>query len=286
MRTPTFISTLIASVVTTLCTPALAASESTKLVIQAIEARDCATAVKELNTALVGSTPEALALGGVMFEQGLCLKPNRERAARLYAKAVDAGAPSARARLAGLYASPASGPDKGAAMWWSAQAELPMPAACLVNTNTRSNAEQFAQKLSTWPASLLDACVHVTGVLAALDSEFVVKSSAQGRTTVSIDFRPASGVLEVRSSQSSLALVDNSPRAAANSNAGNLFANNSVTQSATPEQMLALRAQEERQALIKRVETVAKDALARYPRPTGMDTEWRIQLSVEGPRDH
>jgi hypothetical protein len=49
--------------------------------------------------------------------------------------------------------------------------------------------------------------------------------------------------------------------------------------------MLALRAQEERQALIKRVESVANDALARYPRPAGMDAEWRIQLSVEGPRD-
>jgi hypothetical protein len=285
MRTPTFIATLIAGVVATLCTPTFAASESTKLVVQAIEARDCATAVKELNTALAGATPEALALGGVMFEQGLCLKPNRERAARLYAKAVDAGAPSARARLAGLYASPASGPDKGAAMWWSAQAELPLPAACLVDASIRGNAEQFAQKLSTWPVSLLDACVHVAGVLAVLDAEFVMKISAQGRTSVSVDFRPASAALEVRSSQSSLALVDTSPRVAANSNAGNLFANNSVSQSATPEQMLALRAQEERQALIKRVETVAKDALARYPRPAGMDTEWRIQLSVEGPRD-
>jgi hypothetical protein len=285
MRTSTFIATLIASAVSTLCTTAFAANESTKLVVQAIEARDCATAVKELNTALAGATPEALALGGVMFEQGLCLKPNLERAARLYAKAVDAGAPSARARLAGLYASPARGPDKGAAMWWSAQAELPLPTACQLDSSMRGNAEQFAQQLSTWPVNLLDACVHVTGVLAALDAEFVVKSSAQGRTTVSIDFRPASAVLEVRSSQSSVAMVDNSPRVAANSNAGNLFANNSVSQSATPEQMLALRAQEERQTLIKRVEAVAKDALARYPRPAGIDTEWRIQLSVEGPRD-
>ncbi len=285
MRTQTFIASMFAGMVASLCQPSFAAVESTKLVVQAIEARDCVAAARELNVALAGATPEALALAGVMFETGLCLKANLERSARFYMKAVDAGAPSARSRLAGLYASPASGPDKGAAMWWSMQADLPLPKACLVEPGMRGNAEQFAKVLSSWPASVLDACVHVSGVLAALDAEFVVKPAALGRTSVSVDFRPAAATLDVRSSQSAIALVDNSPRAATSSNAGSLFASNSITQSATPEQMLALRAQEERQALIKRVESVAKDALARYPRPAGMDAEWRIQLSVEGPRD-
>ena len=285
MRPQAFTLSLVAAAAAMLAQPSHAASESTKLVIQAIEARDCVAAARELNVALAGGTPEALSLAGVMFETGLCLKANLERSARFYMKAADAGASSARSRLAGLYALPASGPDKGAALWWSMQANLPLPAACQVEPGMRGNAEQFAKVLSAWPAQVLDACVHVTGVLAAIDAEFVVKDAAQGRTTVSFDFRPATSALEVRSSQSSLALVDNSPRAAAASNAGNLFANNSVSQSATPEQMLALRAQEERQALIKRVETVSKDALARYPRPTGVSADWRIQLSVEGPRD-
>ena len=285
MRTQALILTVIATAASMLALPTQAASESTKLVVQAIEARDCVAAARELNVALAGATPEALALAGVMFETGLCLKANLERAARFYMKAVDAGAPSAKSRLAGLYASPASGPDKGAAMWWGMQANLPLPKACLVEPSLRGNAEQFAKVLSAWPASVLDACVHVTGVVAALDAELVIKDAALGRTSVSIDFQPATAALNVRSSQSSLALVDNSPRAAAASNAGNLFASNSVSQSATPEQMLALRAQEERQALIKRAETLAKDALARYPRPSGIDADWRIQLSVEGLRD-
>ncbi|MBC7618637.1 MAG: SEL1-like repeat protein [Candidatus Saccharibacteria bacterium] len=285
MRTQAFILSFIAGVVCALAQPSMAASESTKLVVQAIEARDCVAAARELNVALAGATPEALALAGVMFETGLCLKPNLERAARFYTKAVDAGAPGARSRLAGLYASPASGPDKGAALWWSMQANLPLPKACLVESSLRGNAEQFAKALTAWPAGVLDACVYVAGIVAALDAEFVIKEAAQGRTSVSIDFRPATSALDVRNSQSSLALVDDSPRTATNSNAGNLFANNSVKQSATPEQMLALRAQDERQALIKRVEAVSKDALARYPRPSGIDADWRIQLSVEGLRD-
>lgn len=285
MRIPAFILSVIASAGATMSLPTQAASESTKLVIQAIEARDCVAAARELNVAVAGATPEALALAGVMFETGLCLKANLERAARFYIKAVDAGAPSARSRLAGLYASPASGPDKGAAMWWGMQASLPLPKACMVESGLDSNADQFVKVLNSWPTNMLDACVHVTGVVAALDAEFVVKEATQGRTSVSIDFRPAAATLDVRSSQSSLALVDNSPRATNASSAGNLFAGNNVSQSATPEQMLALRAQEDRQALIKRVETVAKDALTRYPRPNGIDADWRIQLSVEGPRD-
>ena len=285
MRNQSFFLSLVAGTVALLAQPSWAASESTKLVVQAIEARDCVAAARELNVAIAGATPEALALAGVMFETGLCLKVNLERAARFYTKAVDAGAPSARSRLAGLYASPASGPDKGAALWWGMQANLPLPKACLVETSLRGNAEQFAKVLAAWPVSVLDACVHITGIVAALDAEFSIKDAAMGRTSVSIDFRPATSALDVRSSQSTLALVDDSPRTATNSNAGNLFANNSVKQSATPEQMLALRAQEERQALIKRVEVVSKDALARYPRPTGIDADWRVQLSVEGLRD-
>ena len=285
MRKQAVILTFVASTVSTLALPTQAASESTKLVVQAIEARDCVAAARELNVALAGATPEALALAGVMFETGLCLKASPERAARFYMKAADAGASGAKSRLAGLYALPASGPDRGAAMWWGMQANLPLPKACMVEPSARGNAEDFAKALSAWPASLLDACVHVTGVVAALDSELVIKDAAQGRTSVSIDFQPATAALNVRSSQSSLALVDNSPRVGTASNAGNLFANNNVSQSATPEQMLALRAQEDRQALIKRAETVAKDALARYPRPTGIDADWRIQLSVEGLRE-
>lgn len=284
MPKTTVLISLVSALLATLSVSAHAAPESTRAVIKAIEARDCAGAVRELNTALATASPEALMLGGAMFEQGLCLKPNLERAARLYTKAAEAGAPSARSRLAALYASPAAGPDRGAAMWWAMQVNLPLPAACLVDTESRTDADKFAKALGAWPASQLDACVHVTGVMALLDAEFVSKPASEGGA-MAVDFRPATSGFEVKVSAASVALIDNSPRIGTSSNSGNLVANNNVTQSATPEQMLALRAQEDRQALLQRIEAVGKDALTRYPRPAGIPADWRIQWSIAAARD-
>ncbi len=129
---------------------------------------------------------------------------------------------------------------------------------------------------------MLDACVHVTGVLAILDAEFVVKPQVQARESVSVDFHPADGRLEVSANQTSLALIDNSPRVVTTNNVVGV---NSAQQSATADQMRALLAQEETKQLVKRVEIVGRDAIARFPRPAGMDTGWRIQLSIESVRD-
>ena len=85
-------------------TGASAATEATRAVVNAIEAKDCAAAVKELNAAMATASPEAWLLGGAMFEQGLCLKANVERASRLYQRAAQAGRGDARSRLAALYA--------------------------------------------------------------------------------------------------------------------------------------------------------------------------------------
>lgn len=256
-----------------------AAESPTSAVIKAIEAKDCVAAVRELNAALAGNSPEALMLGAAMFEQGLCLKPSVERAARLYLRAGDAGARSARAHQAALYASPAAGPDKGAAIWWGLQADLPLPKACVVDKDVRGNADRFAQVLGSWSAATLDACVYVTGVLATLDAEFVLKPPSAD--TVSLDFEPGSGRLDFKAGKQAMALIDNSPRASA-TNA--LFASNNVTQSATPEQMQALQAQEDRQTLLRRAEGVGKNALARYPRPAAVASDWRVQLSIESAR--
>ena len=188
------------------------ANEATKAVVKAIEARDCVAAVRELNAALATSSPEALMLGGSMFEQGLCLKPNLERAARLYLRAADGGAGGARSRLAALYASPAAGPDKATALWWGLQAALPLPKACVVNNEQRANADAFAAALTTWPAGLLDACVYVTGTLAVLDSEFVVKEASASSNGIAVHFRPAVGRIDTGVDQVNQTLRDSSAR--------------------------------------------------------------------------
>ena len=279
MRTSTFVSTLLSSLLALAFSGPALAADSTGSVIKAIEAKDCVAAVRELNLALATGTPEALMLGGAMFEQGLCLKPNLERAARFYLRAGDAGAASARARQAALYALPAAGPDKGAALWWGMQADLPLPKGCIVDKEIRGNAERFAQVLSSWPAGQLEACVYVTGVLASLDAEFVLKPYSPD--AVGMNFEPASGKLDFQAGKQVVALIDNSPRV---TSTNSLFASNNVTQSATPEQMQALQAQENRQTLVKRAETVGKNALARYPKPNGISTEWRVQMSVDSAR--
>lgn len=255
--------------------------ETTQAVSRAIAARDCVGAVRELNQALAGGSAEAMLLGGAMFEQGLCLKPNVDRASRLYVRAADAGALGARSRLAALYASPAGGPDKGAAVWWGLQAGLPLPAACTVDASLRGNAERFAQELARWPAGMLDACVYVTGVLAALDAEFILQPVAANPSGVTIDFRPVSGRLDVGVSQQSQALTDSSPRVVTTNN---VVGANDVQQSATPEQTRALQLQEERKSLAKSVETLSRDALARFPQPSQVDPTWRIQLSIQAAR--
>jgi hypothetical protein len=282
MRTLHLTFVLLAGLIVICPGNSMAGSESTRAVVKAIEARDCVAAVRELNLALAGATPEALLLGGAMFEQGLCLKQNVERASRLYVRAADVGASSARSRLAALYASPSGGPDKGAAIWWGLQAGLPLPSPCVVDNDLRGNAERFAQTLGGWPAGMLDACVYVTGVLATLDSEFVLKADAQLRGGVTIDFRPAAGRVDVRVNQQTVALVDNSPRVAPTNS---LFAANNVQQSATPEQMRALQAQEDQQALLKRVESVSQLAIARFQKPASLNAEWRIQVAAESARD-
>ena len=281
MRIPKILTSIVFLVSTFGSFQPLWAGETTKAVVKAIEARDCAAAVRELNLALSGSSAEALLFGGAMFEQGLCLKQNIERAARLYLRASEAGANGARSRLAALYASPAAGPDKGTAVWWGLQAGLPLPKQCVVANEMRSSPEVFSQALSAWPAGLLDACVHVTGVLAVLDSEFIVKLESESNGGVAIDFRPATGRIDAGVTLVTQTLRDSGVRVA------EAHSMSSVLQSGTtpsPDQLRAQQLQEQLQNLSKQVQSVANDALARFPRPESVGKDWRIQMRVEATR--
>jgi hypothetical protein len=259
----------------------IAAGESTRAVVKAIAARDCASAVKELNVALAGGSSEALLMGGAMFEQGLCLKTNLERAARLYQRAADTGAGGARARLAALYASPAAGPDKGTALWWAMQAGLPLPGPCVVASDKRGSPELFIQSINTWSPGLLDACVHVTGVVAALDAEFVLKPSTDSSEGVIADFRPAESRFDAAGALIGQSLRDGSVRVTeAHSMSGVLQSGSTPS----PDQLRAQQLMQEVQDLAKRVESVGRDAIGRFPKPSLVDKDWRIQLRIESVR--
>lgn len=255
-----------------------AATEATRAVVKAIEAKDCAGAVKELNTAMASSSPEAWLLGGAMFEQGLCLKPNVERASRLYLRAAEAGRTDARSRLASLYALPSAGPDKAAALWWAQQASLPMPAACGVAADARENVDRFAQALAAWPGPQLDACVYVAGVLAAIDAEFAVRPDESTKDGVAIDFQPAAGRVVVSFAKLSQQGNDRRPQM------GSGLRLQSYTYDPSPDQLRALQTEAGKAELAEQVDSVAQGALARFPKPNAVDAAWRIRLRADGPR--
>ena len=256
------------------------ATEATKAVVKAIEAKDCAGAVRELNTAMAGSSPEAWLLGGAMFEQGLCLKQNVERASRLYLRAAEAGRADARSRLAALYASPTAGPDKGAALWWAQQAALPLPAPCAVAADARTDPDRFAAQLSAWPTARLDGCVYAAGVIAAIDAEFALKADEGTKDGVQIDFQPDTGKVVV--SFASMGQVGNEQRA----QLGTGLRLESYAHDYSADQLRAMQTQSGKAALADDINTVARDALSRYPRPATVDRSWRVQLRSEGPRAH
>ncbi|MFO1337245.1 MAG: hypothetical protein U1F53_03265 [Burkholderiaceae bacterium] len=261
-----------------------AATDATKAVVKAIEAKDCPTAVKELNTALATSAPDAWLLGGAMFEQGLCLKQNVDRASRLYLRAAEAGRVDARSRLVALYALPAAGPDKAAALWWAQQAALPMPAACGVPSPARDSADAFAQALAAWPPAQLDACVYVAGVVAAMDAEFALQpDEAAGETAkdkVLVDFQPAAGRVVV--SFGRLGQQGNDRRAQFLGGGGlNL---QGYAHDLSPDQMRAMQTEAGKQNLADLVDSVAQGALARFPKPGAIDAAWRVRLRADGPR--
>jgi hypothetical protein len=258
---------------------AAVAGEATRAVVKALEAKDCPAAARELNAVLATSAPEALMLGGSMFEQGLCLKQNVERAGRLYQRASEAGAPGAKARLAALNALPAAGPDKGAALWWGLQAGLPLPQACVVPNELLGDLDRFAKAVNAWPAGQIDACVHVTGVLAALDAEFVLKADDDVREGVAADFVPVSGKVNISFGQVRQEGTSLRPRI----DYGTMRLK-SYAHDPSPDQLRSMQAEAGQRDLAELVDNVARDALARFPRPATIDPAWRVRLRVEGGR--
>jgi len=68
-------------------------------VTEAMVKRDCTAAAAALNAGLAKQHPEVWLLAGAMFEDGLCLKPNWDRAVNFYQRADSAGQPAAALRL-------------------------------------------------------------------------------------------------------------------------------------------------------------------------------------------
>jgi hypothetical protein len=167
--------------------PAIAAVDYTEKdkkalesVLYPLEHNDCQAAIKALNQGLADKQHAMLLMAGSLYEQGICLKPDWERAANYYQRAHKAGYKAALPRLISGYAE--KNRDPAAALWWLAKIAFPLPAPCTSANSLIDDPDAFVAALNKWPRQRLDACVYFGGVLQRISGEieFPVGAQTQG----------------------------------------------------------------------------------------------------------
>lgn len=164
----------------------------------ALNHRDCKLAVSRLNDGLEARYPDAYLMAGTMFEDGLCVKAQWERAASMYQRAHAAGRPTGMYRMVAGLASR----DAPVALWWAQKLGAPaLPDFCRLAADVHGNAEAYAAALRVWPPGQLAACAYIAGVQAAVFGEIKHPSVALGRYVdgkVTMRFVPAAGSIDWR----------------------------------------------------------------------------------------
>ncbi len=230
---------------------------ATEGVVVAIQHGDCKLATERLNAGLANKYPGFYLLAGTMYEEGLCLKPNWERAVQMYQRAVGAKHMGGVGRLVAGYADRSR--DPAAALWWAHQpGGVPMPGACRMAAFVLESPDALVAELRAWPAQRLAACVYAVGVLAAVSGDaqyprYAAEHALAG--TIEVSFQPASGTLEWRTVElqakqipglvSSGALLDRASRSV-------------------------------RDELESSLRQVGERALRRFERPAGIDPAWSL----------
>lgn len=149
-----------------------AALEAVHEVRSRIDARDCGNAVERLKAGLNAGHPEVALLAGSMYEHGVCVKANWDKALTFYVQAHQGGAPEAAERMAAGFADPARGPDAAAALWWNLQGRGgARTEACAVSRQAETDPDRFVAELRTWDPSRLAICNYIVGVISAISAE-------------------------------------------------------------------------------------------------------------------
>ncbi len=225
-------------------------------VVGAVEAKDCERAVSRLNEGLARKYTGIYLLAGAMYQEGLCLRPNPERAARLYQRAWEGGHRSGLYRLVALYALP--GRDAAAALWWAATEGFNiLPGACRVSETVRQQPEAFVAALRGWPAEQLAACTYAAGVTAAVfgDAEYPGRAAALGLAgRVHGSFAPAAPRIEWTVAESETKPLQGVVSADKVGDQNSKFM---------------------RDELRRYLTDIGERALRRYPHPEGLDPAWK-----------
>jgi hypothetical protein len=240
------------------------AERAVQSVIDAVAAADCAGATARLNAGIAKGYAEVLALAGVMFEDGLCLKPNWDRALGFYERALAAGQGGMAARIAAGYAAPIGGRDQATALWWAIRAQTALPATCASVAPLAADADRFVAALNAWPAGQLSACAYAAAVMATIqaDAESPLLAAGTGlRGSFKVVLVPQQGRVDI-------------------DDAAVLAAGGAPTSTDDRD------ATEAKKALSARLRQTAERALKRYERPAGIPADWRAQarFALQGGR--
>ncbi len=223
----------------------------------ALRAGDCALVASRLNDGLKRKYPSVYLLAGTLYEQGLCLKRDWDRAARLFEQAHDAGEPQGRQRMiAGLAEG---GRDRAAAMYWALEDPSGLPEECQAGRDLRHEPEAYVAQLRRWPAGRLDACVYLVGVVNAIAGEIEYPSVGTAYAVYGsyrMDFHPATAAVEWEELDLRL---------------GNMVG------AMSGDDVRDRDSGRVRQTLRNALQETSHRALKRFNRPAGVPAAWRLQ---------
>ena len=227
-------------------------------VVEAIASKDCALAVRRLNSGLAEKLPGLFLLAGTMYEEGLCLKPSWDRAEHLYLRALDTGHTGGLYKLVSGYAQ--GGRDMAAALWWAQRKPgLQLPADCRVHEPAVDDPDAFVAVIRHWPSGRLPACAYTAGVLATIagDVNYPADALGYGLTgRVEMNFRPAAGRIDWQTLEIEEVSLSGVVR-------GEVLSERSTA-----------RAQ---QSLKTYLQGAGERALKRYTQPSDIDSTWQIK---------
>jgi hypothetical protein len=166
-----------------------------------IENRDCTGAIERLKEGLAKNEAEVALMGGSMFEHGVCVRRDWQRAIPLYVRASEGGQQEAAERLAAGYADPANGPDAASAIWWAWRGRSFRLEGCGVDGKMPLDPDRLVAEMGKWPATQLAYCVYVAGVMSTISAEMRYPELAAGFAVggdVSLRFYPATPRVELQ----------------------------------------------------------------------------------------
>jgi hypothetical protein len=214
----------------------------------------CTSAVAAVKSGLAAKKPYIMLLAGNMYEEGLCVKPDWDKAAGLYMRAQEAGQRYALERLAAGYARP--GRDNGMAIWWIAKSPSRggYPARCIPAADPVNDPDGFNAGLEKMPPATFKSCVYLIGVVNELLAQMryprlALRYSVSG--SFKMAFVPANGSIDWTVDK--LDVDENSP--------GAFYRDLASDDLDDPRKI--------KSSLIDYLKGKSKFALARYPRPEG-----------------